>query len=319
MQQASDQSIKVGISSCLLGDKVRYDGGHKQSKYCQNVLSEYFTFQKICPEMAIGLGTPRRSIRLVKDGEQIRVLASDGSFDVTEKMQEYSRKTSATLTHLSGYILCAKSPSCGMERVTLYQKDSNNGFRDGVGIFAAQLMQDHPLLPIEEEGRLNDTLLRDNFITRIFAYHKWQSLILSGVSMAKMLQFHAQHKYLLMAHNPALYYQLGPMLSGNTDKKITQIADEYIAAFMQILTTLPTRNTHTNTLSHLQGYFKRQLNSEQRIDLANNIDKYRQGLLPLMAPLTLINHYLVLYPDPYLEQQVYLHPHPDELKLRYNI
>jgi uncharacterized protein YbgA (DUF1722 family)/uncharacterized protein YbbK (DUF523 family) len=318
MQQAPHNGIKVGISSCLLGDKVRYDGGHKQSRYCQNVLDKYFDFQKFCPEMAIGLGTPRKTIRLIKDEERIRLVASDESFDVTDEMEKYAQETSATLSHLSGYILCAKSPTCGMERVTLYQAGTNNGSKDGVGMFAAQIMKDHPLLPVEEEGRLNDTLLRDNFVTRVFAYHQWQCLVENGLTMANMISFHAQHKYLLMAHNPALYYKLGPMLGGSNDKTVQEIADEYIVLFMDVLATLPTRKSHSNTLAHLQGYFKRHLNSDQRVDLASNIDKYRQGLLPLMAPLTLINHYLVLYPDPYLVQQVYLHPHPDELKLRYS-
>tara|TARA_R110001583_G_scaffold33943_4_gene114554 strand:+ start:31 stop:990 length:960 start_codon:yes stop_codon:yes gene_type:complete len=318
MQKSPHNGIKVGISSCLLGAKVRYDGGHKQSRYCQNVLVEYFDFQPLCPEMAIGLGSPRKTIRLVKDEDIIRVVASDGSFDVTDDMNKYSQQTSATLHHLSGYILCAKSPSCGMERVTLYQAGTNNGQRDGVGVFAAQLMKDHPLLPIEEDGRLNDPLLRDNFITRVFAYHQWKCLVADGLTLAKIISFHAQHKYLLMAHNPSEYYKLGPMLGGNSDKTLDVIADEYISLFMKVLHTMPTRKSHSNTLSHLQGYFKSHLNSAQRVDLASNIDKYRQGLLPLMAPLTLINHYLALFPDPYLVQQVYLHPHPDELKLRYS-
>ncbi|MDX2319843.1 MAG: DUF523 and DUF1722 domain-containing protein [Moritella sp.] len=309
--------IKVGISSCLAGHKVRFDGGHKQSKYCQEILANYFEFEPICPEMAIGLGTPRRAIRLVKDADIIRVVASDGSFDVTDKLTEFSEKTSANLAHLSGYIFCPKSPSCGMERVTLYKAGTNDGQREGVGLFAAQVMKDHPLLPVEEDGRLNDLVLRENFITRVFAYHQWQALKQSGITLSKLIAFHSQHKYLLMAHNAKLYYKLGPMLSG-TGEAIDVLADKYIALFMQTLACLPTRKSHTNTLSHLQGYFKRQLDSNQRVDLADIIDKYRQGLLPLMAPLTLINHYLKIYPDDYLVQQIYLHPHPDELKLRYS-
>lgn len=309
--------IKVGISSCLAGQKVRFDGGHKQSKYCQQVLANYFEFEPICPEMAIGLGSPRRAIRLVQEQDIIRVVASDGSFDVTDKLSQFSEKQSARLTHLSGYIFCAKSPSCGMERVTLYQAGTNDGQRDGVGVYAAQIMKDHPLLPVEEDGRLNDLVLRENFITRVFAYHQWQCMVQSGISMAKLIAFHTQFKYLLMAHNATLYYQLGPMLSG-TGEGLEQIAPQYIALFMQTLACLPSRKSHSNTLSHLQGYFKRHLDSAQRVDLADIIDKYRQGLLPLMAPLTLINHYLKIYPDAYLEQQVYLHPHPDELKLRYS-
>lgn len=317
MTERNSTAIKVGISSCLAGQEVRFDGGHKQSKYCQQVLSKHFDFEPICPEMAIGLGTPRRAIRLIKDADIIRVVASDGSFDVTDKLNEFSEKTSAGLSHLSGYIFCAKSPSCGMERVTLYQAGTNNGQRDGVGVFAAKVMKDHPLLPVEEDGRLNDPLLRENFITRVLAYHQWLELMKSGVSMAKLMNFHAQHKYLLMAHNAGLYYKLGPMLGG-TGESADEIAPNYIALFMEILSNLPNRKSHSNTLSHLQGYFKRQLDSAQRTDLAEIINQYREGLIPLMAPVTLINHYLKIYPDTYLQQQIYLHPHPDELRLRYS-
>lgn len=318
MQKQSKNGIKVGISSCLLGQKVRFDGGHKQSRYCKDVLSDYFDFTPYCPEMAIGMGAPRKAIRLVKSEQIINVVASDGSFDVTEALTNYAKKTSATLSDLSGYVFCAKSPSCGMERVTVYQAGSNDGQRDGVGVFAAQIMKDHPLLPVEEEGRLNDSLLRDNFITRVFAYHQWKCLVESGITMAKLQRFHSHHKYLLMAHNVALYYKLGPILGGSHDLLIEEIAEQYIKSFMEILKTIPNRKSHSNTLSHLQGYFKRKLESKQRVDLARTIDKYRQGLLPLMAPLTLITHYLNLFPDPYLTQQVYLHPHPEELKLRYS-
>jgi uncharacterized protein YbgA (DUF1722 family)/uncharacterized protein YbbK (DUF523 family) len=317
MSEFSDEKIQVGISSCLMGNKVRYDGGHKQSSYCTKVLSDYFDFQPICPEMAIGLGAPRKAIRLVKDEDRIRVIASDGSFEVTEQLNEFGEKTSPSLTSMSGYIFCAKSPTCGMERVTLYKQGTNQGNRNGVGVFAAKVMADHPLLPVEEEGRLNDTLLRENFITRIFAYHKWQSLVAGGLNLGKLIQFHAEHKYLLMAHNPKLYYTLGPLLGGSKET-IEVVAKQYIEGFMATLRTLPNRKSHTNTLSHLQGYFKRSLSSAERVELANNIDKYRQGLLPLMVPITLITQYLTLYPDPYLKQQVYLHPHPDQLKLRYS-
>lgn len=317
MYELCADSIKVGISSCLIGNKVRFDGGHKRSVYCQKILSQYFNFQPICPEMAIGMGAPRKAIRLIKDEQRIRVVASDGSFEVTEKLDEFTKTTSPTLAPLSGYVFCAKSPTCGMERVTLYKEGTNQGARDGVGVFAAQVMADHPLMPVEEDGRLNDLHLRENFITRVLAYHKWQVLKEEGLTINKLTEFHAQHKYLLMAHHPKTYYELGPLLSG-TGEDLSIIADKYITGFMATLKHLPTRKGHTNTLSHLQGYFKRHLNSNQRVDLADVIDKYRQGLLPLMAPLTLITHYLTLHPDSYLMQQVYLHPHPEALKLRYS-
>ena len=317
MHDFSVEKIQVGISSCLLGNKVRFDGGHKQSRYCLDILSQYFDFKPLCPEMAIGLGAPRKAIRLVKTEDRIRVIASDGSFDVTDKLEQYGRQTSPLLGHLSGYIFCAKSPTCGMERVTLYKNGSNQGIREGVGVFAAQVMADHPLMPVEEEGRLNDSLLKENFITRVLAYHQWLCLLKKGITKADLISFHARHKYLLMAHHPALYYKLGPLLA-DMSQPLAKISEEYIAGFMAILKHLPNRKGHTNTLQHLQGYFKRNLSSAERVDLANQIDKYRQGLLPLMVPITLIQHFLTLYPDPYLEQQVYLNPYPEELKLRYS-
>jgi uncharacterized protein YbgA (DUF1722 family)/uncharacterized protein YbbK (DUF523 family) len=316
MHDFSVAKIKVGISSCLLGNKVRFDGGHKRSRYCTDVLSRYFDFQALCPEMAIGLGAPRKAVRLIRDEDLIRVVASDGSFDVTDKLTQYGRQTSPLLRELSGYIFCSKSPSCGMERVPLYRKGAAQGNREGVGVFAAQIMADHPLLPVEEEGRLNDSLLRENFIIRVLAYHEWQCLIKNGISKADLIHFHARYKYLLMAHKPALYYKLGPLLADM--QEFEQVCEQYINGFMTVLKHLPSREGHCNALQHLQGYFKRHLNSVQRVDLATHIDKYRRGLLPLMVPISLIKHYLTLYPDPYLDQQVYLNPYPEALKLRYS-
>lgn len=316
MYSFEPHKIKLGISSCLLGQEVRFDGGHKQSKYCRHDLSQYFDFQTICPEMAIGMGAPRKAIRLVNQLGDIRIKASDDSFDVTDQLRDFSVQKSAQLSGITGYIFCAKSPTCGMERVNLYKDGTKDAVREGVGVFAAQVMADHPLLPVEEEGRLNDPVLRENFITRVFAYHDWQKLRAAGATRDALYKFHARYKYLLMAHNVNLYYQLGPLLAqGEGD--VDSLAEQYIEMFMQVLKTHPSRKSHANTLSHIQGYLKRNLRSEERQQLAKTIDKYRQGLIPLLAAMTLIKHYLTLYPDPYIEQQIYLNPHPEELKLRY--
>ena len=308
--------IKIGISSCLLGQEVRFDGGHKQSKYCRHDLSQYFDFQPICPEMAIGMGSPRKTIRLVNQLGDIRIKASDDSFDVTDKLREFSTNKSAQLGGITGYIFCAKSPTCGMERVNLYKDGTKDSVKEGVGVFAAQVMGDHPLIPVEEEGRLNDPVLRENFITRVFAYHEWQKLRAAGITRDALYKFHARYKYLLMAHDTKEYYKLGPLLAqGKGD--VNTLADEYIVGFMAVLKHHATRKSHANTLSHIQGYLKDSLRSEERQQLAKTIDKYREGLLPLLAPMTLIKHYQTLYPDAYIAQQVYLNPHPEELKLRY--
>ncbi|MGB0894680.1 MAG: YbgA family protein [Parashewanella sp.] len=307
--------IKIGISSCLLGQKVRFDGGHKNSSYCQNELLPLFEFLPICPEMAIGMGAPRKSIRLVKDGDTVLVQSADGSIDVTDKLNEFSHNKVSELEALGGYILCSKSPTCGMERVTEYKIGTNNGSKSGVGVFARELMTRFPLLPVEEEGRLHDQNLRENFFTRVYAFHDWKTMINTGLSKQALIKFHSRYKYLIMAHSPKWYKSLGPILADLSD--LDAKAELYFEGFMTALKIRVTRKGHTNTLHHIQGYFKQDLTKSQKEELTESIDSYRQGLVPLLVPITLINHYLREYPKPYIEDQVYLAPHPQELKLRY--
>ncbi|SIQ86962.1 Uncharacterized conserved protein YbgA, DUF1722 family [Aeromonas sp. RU39B] len=310
--------IKVGISACLLGAPVRYDGGHKRSPFCERELAEFFEYHPVCPEMAIGLGTPRPTIRLVKRQGEVRAEASNGSFDVTDQLIAFSEQKVRELDFISGYILCAKSPSCGMERVKVYG-GAQGAAKEGVGLFAQALMQAHPLLPVEEEGRLNDPILRENFVTRVFAYHDWQVLSQSPLTAARLIAFHSRYKYLVLAHAPKAYRALGKLLGSLKGRDLAEVAKEYISGLMQALTLRANRKGHTNVLQHLQGYFKRQLSTGQREELAEVIHKYRVGLLPLLVPLTLIRHYLRQFPNPYLAQQVYLEPHPETLKLRYSL
>lgn len=318
MSEFSSQRIQVGISACLLGQEVRYDGGHKQSRFCRYELTEYFDFQPICPEMAIGMGTPRKTIRLVEDDQRIRLQASDGSIDVTESMEAFSEQQTKRLSHLSGYVVCAKSPSCGMERVSVYSPAKNNASRDGVGLFTAKLMANNPLLPVEEDGRLNDAILRENFISRVYAYHDWQCMQQSGLTVSKIMQFHSRYKYLLMAHNPERYRQLGPVVA-NLSENDQAGFERYIIEFMAIMKHNISRKNHCNVLQHLQGYFKKQLSSEQRQELADHIINYKKGMLPLLAPVVLLQHYLREHPNDYLSAQVYLNPHPMALRLRYSL
>ncbi|GLP96966.1 hypothetical protein GCM10007895_22720 [Paraferrimonas sedimenticola] len=307
--------IQVGISACLVGEKVRFDGGHKQSRFCVDELSQYVSYQKVCPEMAIGMGTPRQTIRLVDHGKGIRLQASRGHQDYTDKMLEFSRNFVKNLSHLSGYVVCAKSPTCGMERVKVYQPQHNMASRDGIGLYTKALMEANPLLPVEEDGRLNDPVIRENFITRVFTYHHWQQLVEKGITRKALFQFHANHKYLLMAHEPKMYRELGPLLA-TFEGDVNELAQQYITGVMAVLKHNAKRRNHANSLQHIQGYFKRNLSSIERRQLAESIDKYRQGLLPLLAPITLIKLFLERYPDPYIAAQVYLNPHPEQLKLR---
>ncbi len=334
------ENIQIGISSCLLGNNVRYNGGHKLSRFCADTLGEYVSYIPLCPEVAVGMGTPRPTIQLkAKPGpeldeqlarkpvsqwpeDQIIIRAvgtKDDSLDVTDAITQYGKDQAKKLQHISGYIFCAKSPSCGMERVKITTDTHPQGESIGIGLYAQQIMKANPLLPVEEDGRLNDLPLRENFITRVYAYKRWQQLCATGTpSVGELTKFHSQHKYLLMAHDPDTYYKLGPIVAEAKGRE-QQAANEYIALFMKTLAKPASRKRHVNVLMHIQGYFKQMLSSDQKAELKDTITDYRQGIKPLYAPLTLLTHYLREYPNEYLQAQVYLNPHPSEMRLRYSM
>lgn len=311
-----DKKLKIGISACVMGEPVRYDRGHKKSNFCVDQLSDFADFKPVCPEMAIGLPVPRPTIRQIIRDNIITVSRPDGSGDVTEQLTEFGQKAAKHYGDLAGFVFCAKSPSCGMERVKVYHHHGKGSESTGVGLFAQQVMELNPLLPCEENGRLNDPVIRENFITRIFTYQKWLDLKASGITKHKLITFHSVHKYLVMSHHVESYRELGRLL-GRADIELDELADRYIAGLMEALKNKASRRSHTNTLQHLQGYFKCDLDEAKRKELTDEIAAYHQGLQPLLVPLTLIKHYLIEYPNEYLQEQVYLNPHPKELRLRY--
>lgn len=308
--------LNIGISACLSGQKVRFDSGHKRSAFCMEQLGEFADFRPVCPEVAVGLPIPRPTIRQIKTDDIITVSRPDGSGDVTDALKAYGKQISETSGDLAGFIFCAKSPTCGMERVKVYHHHGKGSESNGVGVFAQQIMQGNPALPVEENGRLNDPVLRENFVTRVFTYQKWLDLVNGGLTKHKVLQFHSAHKYLLMSHHVESYRTIGRFLA-HADMPLEELAQQYIQQLMVALKHRATRSTHTNTLQHIQGYFKKQLNKERTKELTDEIAAYRQGHIPLLVPLTLIKHYLREYPNEYLSLQAYLSPHPTELKLRY--
>lgn len=312
----SEANIKIGISACLTGQEVRFDKSHKRSAFCMDALSEFVQYQPFCPEVAVGLPVPRPTIRQIKEDDVIKVSRPDGTMDVTEALTEYGKKVADSTSHLSGFIFCAKSPSCGMERVKVYSADGKGSDSSGVGMFAKQIMEHNPLLPCEENGRLNDATLRENFVMRVFVYKEWQDLSNGIITKHDLTTFHAKHKYLLMTHHVESYKQLGNFL-GTSDLPIEQLAEQYIAGLMAALTFKATRKGHSNTLMHLMGYFKKFLTATQKQELLESIEAYRAGLMPLFGPLTLFNHYLKEYPNEYLANQSYFSPYPMQLRLRY--
>ncbi|HKM38629.1 MAG TPA: DUF523 and DUF1722 domain-containing protein [Thiopseudomonas sp.] len=313
----ANTSIKVGISSCLLGEPVRFNGGHKQSHLCKDVLSQYFDYVPLCPEQAIGLGTPREPIRLVGNTQQPRAVGTvNPSMDVSAALTEYGQRKAAELTDICGYILMQKSPSCGMQRVKVYQDSGHTAEHDGVGLFAAALMQAQPNLPVEEDGRLNDPVLRENFITRVFAYAQWRELLSSGLTLKKLYEFHARYKYQLMANSPSDCTALGRMLANSQQEQFDVLAENYFSLFMSALKKIANRGTHTNVLQHISGYIKDSLDADEKRELQALISQYRDSIVPLIVPLTLLKHHFNRHPDPYIAEQVYLQPHPENLSLR---
>jgi len=308
--------IKIAISACLLGHSVRFNGGHKESQLCTQTLAQHFAFIPVCPEVAIGLGTPREPIRLVGDPAAPKAIGTvHRERDVTQPLAQYGQQMAAALTGISGYILMQKSPSCGMERVKVYQE---NGYPAGgaAGVYTQAFAQANPDLPMEEDGRLNDPVLRENFLVRVFAHAQWQQLLHSGLTRQSVLDFHTRYKFQLLAHDPAQYKVLGRLLAEIGLHPIQEIGAHYFSHFMRALKKPATRGTHSNALQHLSGYLKDHLDSPDRQEIHQLIGQYRQGQVPLVVPLTLLKHHLRRHPEPYLAHQAYLQPYPESLSLR---
>ncbi|SNY79151.1 2-thiouracil desulfurase family protein [Enterobacter sp. CC120223-11] len=314
------EKIPVGISACLLGEKVRFDGGHKRLLFAVDELSPWVAFEAVCPEMAIGLPVPRPALRMVKDEQgELHLRFSDGrEGDLTEAMSDFTHKRIARFENLCGYIVCKNSPSCGMERVRIYDVDGKNNRKAGRGIYTQLLMQTFPWLPVEEDGRLQDPVLRENFVERIYALHELNALRERGLTRGELMAFHSRYKLLLLAHSQPLYRELGRFVAAMAEwPSLDKFFVEYRLRLMTLMAHPATRRNHTNVLMHVQGYFRKQLNSRQRQELANLIDKYRQGTQPLLAPVTLLKHYMAEFPDAYLAGQRYFDPWPEALRLRY--
>jgi uncharacterized protein YbgA (DUF1722 family)/uncharacterized protein YbbK (DUF523 family) len=308
--------VRIGISACLLGQEVRYNGGHKKDSFLTDTFGKYVDWVPVCPEVELGMGTPRPPIRLERIGGGVRLIMPSTGQDYTEPMRDYAERRVAALAgmDLDGYVLKKDSPSCGMERVKVY--DGPAPAKEGRGLFAEVLMARLPDLPVEEEGRLNDPLLRESFVTRVFVHHRWREGERAGWTRAALMRFHERHKFLLMARNQAGMRRLGRLL-GDADRRqpVEDLAVTYREGLTRILRRPATRRGHTNVLHHLAGFVSDRIEGEDRAELAETIERYRLGLLPLVVPLTLIRHYVRRLGIQYLQDQSYLDPHPHELML----
>ncbi len=314
------QKIKLGISSCLLGHQVRYDGGHQWERFITDTLGKYVEFVAVCPEVESGLPVPREAMRLVGDPVQPRLLTVRTGLDQTERLANWAHRRVRELEaeNLGGFIFKSKSPSSGMERVKVYDDQGVPAPR-GVGIFARLFMEHFPLVPVEDEGRLHDPALRENFIERIFVLQRWRELTADTPSLNGLVDFHTRHKLLILSHSPKHYRQLGKMVAGAKNLPLTEVFSDYLALLMDSLRLKATVKKHANVLYHLMGYFKKQLSPDEKQELLEIIDAYRREYVPLIVPVTLINHYVRKYDQAYLKGQWYLNPHPLEMRLRNHV
>ena len=315
-----EQRIRIGVSACLLGQPVRFDGGHKLDHYIADILAEYFDFVPVCPEVEAGFPVPREAFRLVGDPNEPRLITRQTLVDHTERMKAWAEKRVQELEReqLCGFIFKSDSPNSGMERVKVYNA-KGVAEKKGVGLFARAFIQHFPLVPVEEEGRLNDAGLRENFIEQLFTLKRWRETLAAGRSAKGLVDFHTHHKLLIMAHSVVHYKRMGKLAADCQQGSLSELLADYEQLLMEALRTKLSIRKHLNVLQHIMGYFKQQLSKDEKQELLEIFEHYRNGFVPLIVPITLLNHYVRKYDQPYLRDQLYLNPHPIALKLRNHV
>jgi len=315
-----EERLKLGISSCLLGHEVRWNGGHKLDKYLAYTLGQFVEFVPVCPEVEAGFGVPRESFRLVGDAEHPRLITFKSKMDHTDRMMDWAAKRVRELEKedLCGFIFKSDSPSSGMIRVKVYN-EKGMPHKVGVGIFARAFMKHFPLIPVEDDGRLNDPLIRENFILQIFTMKRWRDILAGKPAMGRLVDFHTRNKLLIMSHSQKHYRVMGKLVADGKQMPIEELYEKYQNLLMEAVKSKTTIRRNANVLQHLMGYFKKQLTADEKKELLEIFEQYRRELVPLIVPITLINHYVRKYDQPYLKLQTYLNPHPMELKLRTHV
>jgi uncharacterized protein YbgA (DUF1722 family)/uncharacterized protein YbbK (DUF523 family) len=313
-------AIKLGISSCLLGEAVRWNGTHKLDRFLVDTLGKFVEYVPVCPEVECGFSIPREPFRLVGDPNFPRFITSRTKIDYTERMTDWAHKRVCELEKedLCGFIFKSRSPSSGMEAIKVYN-EKGMPVKKGVGVFARAFMEHFPLLPVEDDGRLHDPKLRENFIERIFAFKRWRECLMEKQSRGGLVDFHTRHKMLILSHSPEHYRVMGKLVARAKEVPPKELYEGYQKLFMEALRLKSTPKKNSNVMSHILGYFKKQLTADEKQELLEIIDLYRQGTVPLIVPVTLINHYVRKYNQPYLKEQYYLYPHPLELQLRNHV
>lgn len=311
---------RLGISHCLLGENVRYDGGHKLNRFLRDTLGSFVEFVPVCPEVECGMTIPRESMHLEGTPENPRLVTTRSKEDKTDMMLKWGKKRIRELEseNLCGFIFKSKSPSSGMRDIKIFS-EKGMPVSKGAGIFAKMFMEAFPLMPVEDDGRLNDNGLRENFIERLFVYQRWLNFVKNRPKHKDLVDFHSQHKLLLMAHSPKAMRELGAIVANHENLTLARMLQTYFEQLMPALKLIATTKKNTNVLQHAMGYFKKVLSADEKQELLEVFNRYHDGLLPLVVPVTLLNHYVRKYDQPYLREQVYLNPHPVELMLRNHV
>nr|WP_320017178.1 DUF523 and DUF1722 domain-containing protein [uncultured Desulfobacter sp.] len=309
--------IKIGISSCLLGNKVRYDGGHSHDRFLTQTLGLFAEYVPVCPEVECGMPTPREAVRLVGPTENPRLVTQKTGKDKTEQMQTWikGRLKELTKEDLCGFIFRSKSPSSGLYRIRVYGDDGKVR-KNGIGLFAKAFTDVFPRIPVEEAGRLHDPKVRENFIERIFSLQRWRTLLGQNKSLGGLVEFHTKNKLIILSHNQDIYREMGRLVAQGKNYDLSGLFDRYEELLLKALKLKTTLKKNINVFHHMLGYFKKNLSGDEKQELLSVIDQYRSGYVPLIVPITLIKHYVMKYDQPWLKAQTYLNPHPFELKLR---
>jgi uncharacterized protein YbgA (DUF1722 family)/uncharacterized protein YbbK (DUF523 family) len=312
--------IKIGVSSCLLGNEVRWNGGHKRDRYLTDILGEFVAYVPVCPEVEVGLGIPRETLRLVGDPENPRLLTTKTKIDHTDQMKKWARGRLEELEKedLCGFIFKSDSPSSGMVRVKVYGKKGMPQ-KKGVGIFAQAFMNYFPLIPVEDDGRLRNPAIRENFIEQVFTLKRWRDTRARRSCVGNVVDFHSRNKLVLMAHSPRHLKEMGAMAAQGKGMGCSLLYLEYEKLLLEALRLKTTIKKHYNVMLHMLGYFRKDLTADEKQELLEVMGHYKEQLVPMVVPLTLFKHYVRKYDQPYLAQQTYLSPHPVELKLRNHV
>lgn len=314
------ETFKIGISACLMGENVRWNGGHKLDSYLVKTLGMYVTYVPVCPEVECGLGIPRETLRLVGDIENPRLITTRTKIDHTEKMQTWAKTRVKALENedLCGFIFKKDSPSSGLLRVKVYG-EKGMPQRKGVGLFAKAFTEHFPRIPVEEEGRLHDPKLRENFIEQVFTLKRWRDVLSKPKKVGELVDFHTRHKLTLMSHSQKHYQIMGKLVAGSKQQSLKEAYGQYEKLLMEALSLKTTVKKNVNVLQHILGYFKKQLTADEKKEMLEIIDNYRISDVPLIVPITMLKHYVRKYKQPYLGKQVYLNPHPLHLQLRTHV